>query len=46
MNMGWQLHNGFTNANYGSGKGLELVPLDGIELYVSAPLPHSHQTRS
>jgi hypothetical protein len=35
--MGWQLNSGFTNANYGSGKGLELVPLDRIELYVSAP---------
>ena len=41
--MGWQLNNGFTNANYGSGRGLELVPLDRIELYVSAPpyLTHS-----
>jgi hypothetical protein len=35
--MGWQLNNGFTNANYGSAKGLELVPLDRVELYVSAP---------
>ena len=35
--MGWQLNSGFTNANYGSGKGLELVSLDRIELYVSAP---------
>jgi hypothetical protein len=35
--MGWQLNSGFTNANYGSGKGLELVPLDRVELYVSAP---------
>ena len=35
--MGWQFNRGFTNANYGSGKGLELVPLDRVELYVSAP---------
>ena len=35
--MGWQLNNGFTNANYGLNKGLELVPVDRIELYVSAP---------
>lgn len=35
--MGWQSNKGFTNANYGSGRGLELVPLDRIELYVSAP---------
>lgn len=34
---GWQLNSGFTNANYGNSKGLELVPLDRIELYVSAP---------
>ena len=27
----------FTNANYGDGRGLELVPLDRIELFVSAP---------
>jgi hypothetical protein len=35
--MGWQSNKGFTNANYGSGKGLELVPWDRVELYVSAP---------
>jgi hypothetical protein len=35
--MGWQSNKGFTNANYGGGKGLELIPLDRIELYVSAP---------
>jgi hypothetical protein len=35
--MGWQSNKGFTNANYGSGRGLELVPVDRIELYVSAP---------
>jgi hypothetical protein len=35
--MGWQLNSGFTNANYGSGRGLELVPLHRVELYVSAP---------
>jgi hypothetical protein len=35
--MGWQSTNGFTNANYGGSKGLELVPVDRIELYVSAP---------
>lgn len=35
--MGWQSNNGFTNANYGGSKGLELVPVDRIELYVSAP---------
>ncbi|MBS1851448.1 MAG: hypothetical protein JST79_11085 [Acidobacteria bacterium] len=35
--IGWQSNRGFTNANYGSGRGLELVPLDRIELYVSAP---------
>jgi len=35
--MGWQSNKGFTNANYGSGKGLELIPVDRVELYVSAP---------
>lgn len=35
--MGWQLNGSFTNANYGNSKGLELVPLDRMELYVSAP---------
>ena len=35
--LGWQSNKGFTTANYGSGKGLELIPLDRIELYVSAP---------
>jgi hypothetical protein len=35
--MGWQSNNGFTNANYGIGKGLELVPVDRVELYVSTP---------
>lgn len=35
--MGWQPNAGFTNANYGGGKGLELVPVDRVELYVSAP---------
>ena len=35
--MGWQLTNGFTNANYGGGKGLELVPFDRVEFSVSAP---------
>jgi len=35
--MGWQSNKGFTNANYGSGRGLELVPVDRIELYVSTP---------
>ena len=35
--MGWQSLNGFTNANYGGSKGLELVPVNRIELYVSAP---------
>ena len=35
--LGWQSNKGFTNANYGSGRGLELVPLDRIELYVSVP---------
>jgi len=35
--MGWQLNQGFTNANYGGGKGLEVVPLDRVELSVSAP---------
>jgi len=35
--MGWQSISGFTNANYGIGKGLELVPLDRVELSVSAP---------
>ncbi|MGE5056116.1 MAG: hypothetical protein ACM3WP_18295 [Acidobacteriota bacterium] len=35
--MGWQSNKGFTNANYGSGRGLELVPLNRIELYVSVP---------
>jgi hypothetical protein len=34
---GWQLNSGFTNANYGNSKGLELIPLDRVELYVSAP---------
>ena len=40
--MGWQSSNGFTNANYGSGKGLELVPADHVELYMSAPLYITH----
>jgi len=35
--MGWQLNSGFTNANYGSGKGLELIPFDRVELSASAP---------
>ena len=35
--IGWQSNNGFTNANYGGSKGLELVPVERIELYVSAP---------
>src|SRR5215471_279566 len=35
--MGWQSNKGFTIANYGSGKGLELIPVDRVELYVSAP---------
>ena len=35
--IGWQTNKGFTNVNYGSGRGLELVPLNRIELYVSAP---------
>lgn len=35
--MGWQLNSGFTTANYGISKGLELVPLDRVELYVSVP---------
>jgi hypothetical protein len=42
--MGWQLNSGFTNANFGSGKGLELVPLDRVELYVSA-LPYLTHTK-
>lgn len=42
--MGWQLNGGFTNANYGSGKGLELVPLDRVELYLSA-LPYLTHTK-
>jgi hypothetical protein len=42
--MGWQLNGGFTTGNYGGGKGLELVPLDRIELYVSAP-PYITHTR-
>lgn len=42
--MGWQLNGGFTNANFGGGKGLELIPLDRIELYVSAP-PYLTQTK-
>ena len=35
--MGWQSGGGFTNANYGGGKGLELVPINRVELSVSAP---------
>ena len=35
--MGWQSNNGFTNGNYGGSKGLELVPVDRIELSVSVP---------
>ena len=35
--MGWQPNAGFTNANYGGGKGVEIVPCDRVELYVSAP---------
>ena len=28
--MGWQPNNGFTNANYGGSKGLEIVPVDRL----------------
>lgn len=42
--VGWQSNKGFTNANYGGGRGLELVPLDRIELYVSA-LPYITHTK-
>jgi len=35
--MGWQSNKGFTNSNYGSGRGLELVPLDRIGLYTGDP---------
>lgn len=35
--MGWQSNGGFTNANYGIGKGLEFLPVDRVELYVGAP---------
>jgi len=35
--MGWQSNKGLTNANYGSSKGLELIPVDRIELSVSVP---------
>lgn len=35
--LGWQSNNGFTNANYGGGKGIELIPVDRLELSVSAP---------
>lgn len=35
--IGWQSGSGFTNANYGGGKGIELVPIDRVELSVSAP---------
>src|SRR5215469_6034888 len=30
--MGWQPNAGFTNANYGGGKGVEIVPCDRVEL--------------
>ncbi|HYM74821.1 MAG TPA: hypothetical protein VE377_02495 [Candidatus Dormibacteraeota bacterium] len=40
--MGWQSNNGFTNANYGGSQGLELVPVDRIELYVSTPPNITH----
>ncbi|MBZ5573972.1 MAG: hypothetical protein LAO09_19075 [Acidobacteriia bacterium] len=40
--MGWQSISAFTNANYGSGKGLELVPVDRVELSVSAPSYLTH----
>ncbi len=42
--MGWQSNKGFTNANYGSGKGLELVPVDRVEVSVSAP-PYLDHTK-
>jgi len=35
--LGWQLNSGFTTANFGGSKGLELVPLNRVELYVSVP---------
>jgi hypothetical protein len=34
---GWQSNSGFTNANYGGSKGLEVVPFDRVEVSVSAP---------
>ena len=43
--MGWQSGGGFTNANYGGGKGLELVPIDRVELSVSAP-PYITHTKA
>lgn len=35
--IGWQSNKGFTNTNYGGGKGIELVPVDRVELSVSVP---------
>jgi hypothetical protein len=42
--MGWQSNGRFTNANYGGGKGLELIPVDRVELYVST-LPYVTHTK-
>ena len=41
--MAWQRNAGATTANYGSGKGLELIPTERTELLISAPpyLTHS-----
>jgi hypothetical protein len=42
--IGWQSHNGFTNTNFGGAKGLEVVPIERIELSVSA-LPYITHTK-
>lgn len=41
--VGWQVNNGFTNTNYGTGKGIEIVPLDRIEVLVSTPPYITHE---
>lgn len=42
--IGWQSNTGFNNTNYGGAKGIELIPVDRMELSVSAP-PYMTHTR-
>ncbi len=42
----WQ-PNRFTNTNYGAGKGIEVIPVDRVEVFVSAPpyITHTNPLR-